>query len=164
MGGLDLDAVAALSGCDRTLLEHVLAERRAWFLIDGLDEAQRGVHEGVSALLAFVEATARAAADDAPKVLAEIRDRSGVLVERRRDVYGFSHLMFQEYFAAHAPRRDALTIADVERDLTVGTPLSQRELGQPLAPATHQRREGLRHRRLARAVRTDQHVHARVQR
>ncbi len=285
-GRLDLDAVAALSGCDRTLLDHVIEERRAWFLIDGLDEAQRGVPDGVSALLAFVEATpdarftvtsrpsaagldprevsptsplteragfvesnllpmlrdeaqefvrrwcraaelhlqrdpqsaeatARAAADDllarvrsspsierlaetplmcsvlcvvhrflgnriperrvalyeactnvllydwdrakfqdgavigrldaqqkrhllsglaramherhvaelpaatvldhfrkrlpdvghaaddAPKVLAEIRDRSGVLVERRRDVYGFSHLMFQEYLAAH---------------------------------------------------------------
>jgi hypothetical protein len=33
-------------------------------------------------------------------ILSEIRDRSGMLVERRPGVFGFSHLAFQEYLAA----------------------------------------------------------------
>lgn len=35
-------------------------------------------------------------------ILENIRDRSGMLVERRPGVYGFSHLTFQEYFTALA--------------------------------------------------------------
>lgn len=41
-------------------------------------------------------------ATDARKVLDEIRGRSGVLVERRRGAYGFSHLLYQEYLTAVA--------------------------------------------------------------
>jgi energy-coupling factor transporter ATP-binding protein EcfA2 len=37
---------------------------------------------------------------DAKLILSNIRDRSGLLVERRPWVYGFSHLTFQEYLAA----------------------------------------------------------------
>ncbi|MBL8212821.1 MAG: hypothetical protein JNK87_19055 [Bryobacterales bacterium] len=39
-------------------------------------------------------------AGDAGKILDEIRDRSGLLVERRAGHYAFSHVTFQEYFAA----------------------------------------------------------------
>ena len=37
---------------------------------------------------------------DARKILDEIRDRTGLLVERRPGVFAFSHLTFQEYFTA----------------------------------------------------------------
>lgn len=40
--------------------------------------------------------------EEAGAIIAEIRDRSGVLVERRPEVFGFSHLTFQEYLAAMA--------------------------------------------------------------
>ncbi|MDJ0717319.1 MAG: NACHT domain-containing protein [Prochloraceae cyanobacterium] len=36
------------------------------------------------------------------QILANIRDRSGLLIERRPGIYAFSHLNFQEYFAALA--------------------------------------------------------------
>ncbi len=36
----------------------------------------------------------------AKQIVDEIRDRSGLLVERRPGVFGFSHLTFQEYFTA----------------------------------------------------------------
>lgn len=35
-------------------------------------------------------------------ILSNIRDRSGLLIERRPKVYSFSHLTFQEYFSANA--------------------------------------------------------------
>lgn len=39
--------------------------------------------------------------DNAARMLEEIRDRSGMLMERRPKVFGFSHLGFQEYLTAH---------------------------------------------------------------
>jgi len=39
-------------------------------------------------------------AGDALQIMAEIRDRSGVLVERRPGFFAFSHLTFQEYLCA----------------------------------------------------------------
>ncbi len=39
-------------------------------------------------------------AEEAEQILTEIRDRSGLLVEKRPGGFGFSHLMFQEYLAA----------------------------------------------------------------
>lgn len=39
-------------------------------------------------------------AEDAAAIVAEIRDRNGVLVERAPGSFAFSHLTFQEYFAA----------------------------------------------------------------
>lgn len=39
-------------------------------------------------------------ASDAQNILAEIRDRSGLLVERRPGYFAFSHMTFQEYFCA----------------------------------------------------------------
>jgi hypothetical protein len=38
--------------------------------------------------------------EDALRIVREIRDRSGVLVERRPGVFAFSHLTFQEYLTA----------------------------------------------------------------
>jgi hypothetical protein len=38
--------------------------------------------------------------EDAVRIVREIRDRSGVLVERRPGTFGFSHLTFQEYLTA----------------------------------------------------------------
>ncbi len=40
------------------------------------------------------------AADEATAIVAHIRDRHGVLVERSPGMFGFSHLTFQEYLAA----------------------------------------------------------------
>ena len=39
-------------------------------------------------------------ASDAKRIVEEIRDRSGLLVERRPGYFGFSHLTFQEYLCA----------------------------------------------------------------
>jgi hypothetical protein len=39
-------------------------------------------------------------AEDAPRIVEEIRDRSGLLVERRPGYFAFSHLTFQEYLTA----------------------------------------------------------------
>lgn len=39
-------------------------------------------------------------AQDAKQIIAEIRDRSGLLVERRPGFFAFSHLTFQEYLCA----------------------------------------------------------------
>lgn len=41
------------------------------------------------------------AEDGAARMVEEIRDRSGLLVERAPGVFGFSHLGFQEYLTAH---------------------------------------------------------------
>jgi len=52
--------------------------------------------------------------EDALRIVREIRDRSGVLVERRPGAFAFSHLTFQEYLTAldYAPRsQDLLTHA-----------------------------------------------------
>jgi hypothetical protein len=38
--------------------------------------------------------------EDALRIVREIRDRTGLLVERRPGFFGFSHLTFQEYFTA----------------------------------------------------------------
>jgi hypothetical protein len=47
---------------------------------------------------------------DALRIVREIRDRSGLLVERRPGIFGFSHLTFQEYLTAleYAPRSEEL--------------------------------------------------------
>lgn len=53
--------------------------------------------------------------EDALRIVREIRDRSGVLVERRPGAFAFSHLTFQEYLTAldYAPRyQDLLAHAD----------------------------------------------------
>jgi energy-coupling factor transporter ATP-binding protein EcfA2 len=53
--------------------------------------------------------------EDALRIVREIRDRSGVLVERRPGVFAFSHLTFQEYLTAldYAARsKDLLDKAD----------------------------------------------------
>ncbi len=48
---------------------------------------------------------------DAPDILNHIRDRTGVLVERRPGVFAFAHLILQEYLAAeHAIRRGPDTL------------------------------------------------------
>lgn len=48
--------------------------------------------------------------EDALRIVREIRDRSGVLVERRPGAFAFSHLTFQEYLTAldYAPRSPEL--------------------------------------------------------
>lgn len=48
--------------------------------------------------------------EDAPRIVREIRDRSGLLVERRPGMFGFSHLTFQEYMTAldYASRSEQL--------------------------------------------------------
>ncbi|MFH0980976.1 MAG: NACHT domain-containing protein [Planctomycetota bacterium] len=44
----------------------------------------------------------------APEILATIRDRTGVLIERRPGVFAFSHLVLQEYLAAEEAVRGGL--------------------------------------------------------
>jgi energy-coupling factor transporter ATP-binding protein EcfA2 len=39
-------------------------------------------------------------ADEAKAIVEEVRDRSGLLVEKQKGLFAFSHLTFQEYFAA----------------------------------------------------------------
>jgi len=48
--------------------------------------------------------------EDALRIVREIRDRSGLLVERRPGAFAFSHLTFQEYLTAldYAPRSEQL--------------------------------------------------------
>jgi hypothetical protein len=48
--------------------------------------------------------------EDALRIVREIRDRTGVLVERRPGAFAFSHLTFQEYLTAldYAPRSEQL--------------------------------------------------------
>jgi hypothetical protein len=50
--------------------------------------------------------------EDALRIVREIRDRSGLLLERRPGVFSFSHLTFQEYFTAldYASRPDELLL------------------------------------------------------
>ena len=45
--------------------------------------------------------------DQAERVIRYLCDRSGLLVERGTDVFGFSHRTFQEYFAAHGILQEA---------------------------------------------------------
>jgi hypothetical protein len=44
--------------------------------------------------------------DEAAQLLRRLMDRSGLIIERRRDVLGFAHLTFQEYFAAQSLTAD----------------------------------------------------------
>jgi hypothetical protein len=57
-------------------------------------------------------------ADEAESMVREIQLRSGLLIERRRDVFAFSHLTFQEYFAAVeiVHKGDLLKLLKVYRD------------------------------------------------
>ncbi|MCP4658274.1 MAG: NACHT domain-containing protein [bacterium] len=61
--------------------------------------AEAGVAEVVNQFAERLPAIARPP-EDAVAIVEEIRDRSGLLVERRPDVFGFSHLSFQEYLTA----------------------------------------------------------------
>jgi energy-coupling factor transporter ATP-binding protein EcfA2 len=55
---------------------------------------------------------------DARRIVQEIRDRSGLLVERRPGFFGFSHLTFQEYLAAldYSARRELKQLVDHWKD------------------------------------------------
>lgn len=53
---------------------------------------------------------------DAKALLAEIRDRSGLLVEKRPGYFGFSHLTFQEYLTALAYGKEWKALAGKYKD------------------------------------------------
>jgi hypothetical protein len=44
--------------------------------------------------------------DEAAQLLRRLMERSGLIIERRRDILGFAHLTFQEYFAAQSLTAD----------------------------------------------------------
>ncbi len=62
---------------------------------------EAGRKEIESAIGTLLPAMGRAP-EDAGALLRRLVERSGLIVERRRDVLAFSHLTFQEYFAAQA--------------------------------------------------------------
>jgi len=72
-------------------------------------EAEMAEQEVVRHFSAVLPHLARPA-EDAQRILDEIRDRTGLLVERRPGMFAFSHLTFQEYFTAleYAGRSESL--------------------------------------------------------
>jgi energy-coupling factor transporter ATP-binding protein EcfA2 len=62
-------------------------------------EAEMAEHETIRRFAAVLPQLGRPT-EDASKIMHEIRDRTGVLVERRPGIFAFSHLTFQEYFTA----------------------------------------------------------------
>ena len=74
-----------------------------------LSAVAREMHEAKQAEMGAVEVVQRFAAllpslggrpEEAEQIISEIRDRSGLLVERRPGYFAFSHLTFQEYLTA----------------------------------------------------------------
>ncbi len=85
-GKLDAHAKRSLLAClARDMHDAHVAEISADALVDKF--AQQLPHLGHSA-------------DDAARIVAEIRDRNGILVERSPGQFAFSHLTFQEYLTA----------------------------------------------------------------
>ncbi len=87
-------AVGQLDAAEKRILLGGLA---AWMHERRIAEA--GVGDVVSQFAERLPSMARSS-EDAVAIVEEIRDRSGLLVERRPDVFGFSHLSFQEYLTA----------------------------------------------------------------
>ena len=86
----ELDALAKrmlLSGLARQMHEHRQAEIPEAEVLAHFDQALPDLGHK---------------AGDAKQIVGEIRDRSGVLIERRSGFFAFSHLVFQEYLTALA--------------------------------------------------------------
>ena len=67
----------------------------------GAEDADRGARrDDIESIIAAPLASIDLPATDAGGFLDSIRDRSGLLVERALDVFGFQHQTFQEYLAA----------------------------------------------------------------
>ena len=99
-----LDALAKrtlLMGLARTMHDSSLVEL-----------AERNVVARFKAVLPLLGASGV----DAKALLAEIRDRSGLLVEKRPGYFGFSHLTFQEYLTALDYRKEWKALAGKYKD------------------------------------------------
>ena len=73
--------------------------RRVASTLHANHEAEMTEHEVVRHFAEVLPQMGRPSTD-ALRILDEIRDRTGLLVERRPGVFAFSHLTFQEYFTA----------------------------------------------------------------
>jgi HEAT repeat protein len=75
----------------------------------GIEEADRYTTEGI---IAKALPTINLEPEKAAEFLEEVRERSGLLIEKSFNIYSFSHLTFQEYLTAQylAAREDGLDI------------------------------------------------------